>query len=174
MNRRQFLALAATTAVAGCGENAPGRGTPPQAPLPPVTLSAVDTTVENPEVSLRFVYNWAVQSEIPLDSTTRPNPGNKWLVLRADVTNRGESSQNLSADQYVIRTAEGAYSFTLTLTDWALVSKQAAPGETVTGWLVFQIPSPVTEATLAVTESAADDHAITFSQDTTLDAAIPE
>lgn len=175
MNRREYLALSATVAVAGCGQQTQDRGQPPTPPpLPEVTLTATDTEPENPEVSLDFVYNSRSQVRIPADEPLSADGGMKWLVVRADVTNRGDSTRDLQANQYIISTEGDTYQFKFTLADWELTTKQAAPGETVTGWLAFQIPGLATEATLTVKDSLADEFAISFSHDSSLDAAIPE
>jgi hypothetical protein len=175
MNRRQYLALSATVAVAGCGKQIQDRGQPPTPPpLPEVTLTATDTEPENPEVALKVVYNSRSQMRIPVDEPLSADSGMKWLVVRADVTNQTDKTRDLQANQYVVLTEGNTYQFKLTLADWELTTKQAAPGETVTGWLAFQIPGLATEATLTVKESLADNYAILFSHDSSLDAAIPE
>ena len=98
----------------------------------------------------------------------------KWLILRANVTNRGKKIRNLEGNQYVVLTDTGAYQFDVTLAEWELAGKKAAPGETVTGWLVFRIPSSVRNATLSVKDSLADDYAVSFSHDNGLDVGIPK
>ena len=174
MRRRHFLAASAVAVFAGCSQPTPQRGSPPTPPaLPQVTLSAAETSPEKPNASLAVAYNSRVQLRVPTTPPTSADAGRKWLVLRMDVTNRGERSRDLDANQYVITTDTSEYEFTPTLADWELTTKRATPGETVTGWVAFHVPASLTEATLSVKAKYADDYAISFTQDRTLNAKIP-
>jgi len=161
MRRRQFLVVAGV-ATAGClsdqSTDAP----------PAVSLDAEDHSDPTPDVSLEVVYNAGVTSELPTDPPTIADDGWKWLLVRMDVTNLGDTPRELSEYQYRVTTDDGEFGHVVTKTQWTLAGKRAAPSETASGWVVFHIPESASAATLSVRENTRLAYDVAFNQDSTL------
>jgi len=97
-----------------------------------------------------------------------------WLAVRMDVKNQGNSERNLERKQYVVEAAGETHEFVHMDMEYKLSEKVAAPGETVTGWVFFHVPTNSTEVTLtAVQDHLAEPFTVTFTHDSSLDATLP-
>ena len=171
MNRRQYLSLIGAAAIAGCAtESDPGTWT--GEPNPPVTLAARDATAQPADVSLELTYNSYAGPELPTDPATLADDGYKWLIVRCDVTNVGDTQRDLTMYQYLVESNGEQYETVQTKESWSLAEQSAGPGGTVTGWLVFQIPQETTEATLFVRGETQTTFEIRFKRDRSLTAEI--
>ena len=166
MRRRQFLA-AAGVITSGC------LTTGPSDDIPEVSVAAEDATVANPDVSLSVAYNSTVDTELPTDPTTLAEDGHKWLLIRMDVTNRMGISRELTSYQYTVDEIGERDGPVRTKEPWSLLGKNAQPGETVTGWVVFHPPRSLTDATLSARGYSQTKFAVTFTHDDTLNADPP-
>jgi hypothetical protein len=165
MRRRQYL-VALGIVTSGClGSSAEDSPTD-------VSLSAEDSNPAVPDVSLNVSYNNTVDTEIPTEPTTVAEDGQKWLLVRMDVTNTGTDARDLNAYQYRVVTDADQYEQVITKESWELRGKEATPDETVSGWVVFHIPESVTDATLTV-GGGQRNYAVAFTHDTSLDADPP-
>lgn len=166
MRRRQFLA-AAGVITSGCLTTGPGDN------IPEVSVAAEDATVANPDVSLSVAYNSTVDTELPTDPTTLAEDEHKWLLIRMDVTNRTGASRELTIYQYTVDEIDERDGPVRIEKSWSLLGKNAQPGETATGWVVFHPPMSLTDATLSARSYSQTQFAITFTHDTSLDADPP-
>ena len=175
MNRRQYLGLLGAAAIAGCStESGTPVGTEPGEATRPVSLSADGVTAQTPDVSLDIAFNSHVQTRLPTDPQTIADDGHKWLIVRCDVTNVGDAQRDLTIYQYLIESGGEQYEIVQTKEPWSLAEKTAGPGDTVTGWLVFQIPKSETEATLVVRDQIQTSFEIRFERNGSLSSTIPD
>jgi len=188
MDRRQFLAAAASVAgvsLAGCAGGSADTPTadstpPPTESPPPVDLEAVDTSADNPDVSLTIAYNATVTDHIPTSSPTLAEAGSKWLAVRMRVVNTGDTARELTGYQYVVAAGGETHEPVATRTEWSLfraddVSGPAVgPDDSVTGWVIFSVPDSTTNATLRIREDTRESYAVTFEPDGALSATLPD
>jgi hypothetical protein len=138
----------------------------------PVALSATDVQSESPRASLDVAYGATVATEIPTEPPTIANDGTKWLFVRMEVANTGDSTYEMTGGIFVIRARGDEHFLVSTKQDWELRGRTIQPGETTTGWLVFQLPSDVDEATLTLYEET-EQHTVMFTQDSSLATTLP-
>jgi len=166
MRRRQYLVALGIVASGCLGSSAEDGPTD-------VSLSAEDSNPANPDVSLDVSYNSTVDTEIPTEPTTVAEDGQKWLLVRMDVTNTGPDARELNAYQYRVAADADQYEQVITKESWELRGKEVALDETVSGWVVFHIPESVTDATLTADSGDQRNYAVAFTHDTSLDADPP-
>ncbi|ELZ05380.1 DUF4352 domain-containing protein [Natrialba aegyptia] len=182
MNRRHYLALMVPL-LAGCNSTAttdpdpdpdsdPGAGS--GGDVPGVTLDSEDLEAEDADVSLEIAYNARVSTELgPGEHSTIAEDGNKWVIVRMDVTNTGDAERELLAHQYILESGGETYEI-VAFDEHYLRGKTAGSGETVTGWVAFHVPVETETATLTANQDAiAEQIDVEFTRNTSLSAAFP-
>jgi len=195
MQHRHTVAVVAMIALAGCSgattpateptttptatTTLPGTATPTATTTPPpspVSVATINTTADTPDVSLSVRYNATTQWQLPTDPPTLADSGQKWLVVRMDITNTGSEQRAVTGYQYIAEAGADRYEPVASTEDWALAQADGqstatiGPGETVTRWLVFQVPTDTTDATLQVRENTQQTFAVRFAHDPSLTA----
>lgn len=184
MNRRTYLTATGATllgAFAGCTSD--GTTTTSTAPettptdatttaAPSMTVSAEDSQVESPDVELEIAYATRTQQRLPTEPVTLAEDGHTWLLVRMDITNRGEQSRDLRMFQYVLEAGDRTYEPIMTDEPWAVAQQSVAPGETVTGWVPFHPLTSLREGVLKVRENTQLAFDASFTHDAGLDAQV--
>ncbi|SEW10279.1 DUF4352 domain-containing protein [Natrinema salifodinae] len=172
MNRRHYLAMAVPL-LAGCSSAASETDPDPDT-VADVALESEDLRAEDADVSLEIAYSARIDRELsPGDQATLADDGEKWLIVRMDVTNTGDVKRDLEVAQYVVTAAGETYEV-VHFDEHFLRGMAPGAGETVTGWVAFSIPEDMTEATLTAAQDLQDRLDVTFTRDTSLSAAFPD
>jgi len=168
--RRRVLAGTATgiAALAGCsGGSGPSD----------MTLKGIDHNTDwEVDVSLAVTFNEVTREEIqPGDTTIVAEDYYKFVLVRMDVTNTGENTRELRAHQYVVAGAGFQRKNVTEFDEHYLAGLTARPGETVTGWIAFQVRMNTGEGLLTVLQDRLTEGIdVTFTRDTSLDVSFPD
>lgn len=134
-------------------------------PLTPITLSVSDATATAPDASLRVKYGATTATLLPTDPPTLAEEDRRWVAVHMSVTNRGTEPYNAIASQYVLRADGIQYEYVQVNESWALnygSDTTIAPNGTRSGWVIFHVPSDVTDATLTVRNATRQTYRVTF------------
>jgi len=178
MNRTiPVIAVVTILLLAGClsASNSSTMPTPDQVTTPtpsPVVLGAENVSAEPADVELRVAYHSRSKTSLPTTPRTLAEEGQKWLAVNMAVTNRGNESRELTSHQYIIQTDSDRYEFVYTDSEWALEETRVAPGETVTGWVIFHVPENVTEGTITIRNNTRRSFTINFTRNQSLNEPI--
>lgn len=183
MKRRRYLFFTAPilSTISGCfavddssGTGGVGGGSTTKKELNPVNVSADEVESAEPYASLHIAYAATVSSEIPSDPPTLAEERMKWLFVKMRVTNTGSSEHEFTGGPFIIRAKSEVYGIVSTREGWELRGRSIEPDATETGWIVFQIPSGVTEATLTIRDDISRNYSIRFVREASLDTTVPE
>lgn len=175
MNRRTFLMVASVSmaSVSGClSDNGPSHDSSKE--LEPVTLLAEDSTFDSPHASLNVVYASAVAKEIPTDPPTIADEGMKWLFVKMGITNTGDEDYNITGGPFVVEIEENIYGIVSGKQEWEVRGRTIEPNETISGWIVYQIPRSATSGTLIIREDISRKYSVIFQRDTSMKTTLPE
>lgn len=151
-----------------------------QTEIADVTVGSDDHTLENGLLSITIRYITNTVSEIdPPDSTARSAAsGQKFLVVRAEVTVESELTENIDVYGSVVGLeADGIIYDGRSIRNLPGLTQTVTPGTTYDAWIQYEIPEDVTEATLVATNPRNwFDYSVelTFEQDDSLSATLPE
>lgn len=168
--RRTFVTIAtiALLTLAGCA-GSPAPATTDTAP--PIDLSASNSTATQPDQSAKVAYNADTTETLPTDPPTQAEDGYRWVVVNMRVTNTGETAREVTAHQYVLRGEDDVYGYVQVDEPWALgygPDAGIAPGESRTGWVVFHVPTDVSDAELTTRTDTSRSYAVGFIPDPSL------
>lgn len=182
MNRRRVL-TGYTTALlfglAGCTSDSAleTTTTPPPADetttLPAIDLSTTDATPESSDVQLEVRWRARVQRVLQSADSggvpTHAEDGRKWLVVQLAATNTGGQAWDATPVPFVVDVGAERFEFVSTDDDQYFGGRKLASGESLSGYLVFQIPLAASTATLTVDQDlVADALAVVFEHDASL------
>lgn len=167
MNRRECLALLGVgvpMSIAGCASDNPNENddapdgddsTPTETRVTQVSVTDENYARENTINSISMRYNMDTRAEIqPPGSPARsPDPGNKFIVLHADIT--VESRRDGEIDMYgsaFVMQADGIVYDERSIRNLPEITQTVVPETTYEAWSSFEVPEDTTEATLRATD----------------------
>lgn len=136
-----------------------GGGAAPGADVSNVTVSAGDTSPQDPSTSLQVEWNSRAQSAVDPDpddvSIYNPNDGEKFVVVRMRVTNTGDESLELTPRLFRLASGGVEYEYqALFGSGNSLSGVTVNPGGSHSAWTAFSVPEEMTEAQLIVNQEA--------------------
>jgi len=143
-------------ALAGSADSGP---TGPGSDVSNVSMVAADASPPDATHSLDVVWNARAQSEVDPDpsdfSAYNANEGEKFLVVRMEITNSGDTDVELTQRLFKAE-ADGVRYDTQSLfgSGNSISDVTLSPGATYSGWVAFSIPSGTTDAELTVSQEA--------------------
>jgi len=187
MDRREYLSLlggGTAITVAGCSSEDNGNGDNPSTTTTEETdtpaVPSVSVTSEGLQIDdsvHTITVRYATNTLPPNSSTLSPGTGQKFLVLHGEVTVESESDSTL--DFYAVWgiEADGVIYEGRVIPNLPTFTKTVNPPATFEGWLAYEIPEDVTEATLTTVD--ADLYydltpSVLFEPDDSLSATIPQ
>lgn len=140
-----------------------------------VSVSHEDLEREAPDHELHVTYNTRAQDSVNPDpddgSHYSSGSGQKYLVIRMELENRGSSDVELSQDLFRFETGGVVHDYQSLLGSGnSLQGTTLEPGSTYNSWVVFSIADDVEEGTLRATDEPLYDETatITFEKDSSM------
>jgi hypothetical protein len=151
--------LGVAIAVSGGGSSQPGSD------VEDISVSAVDASPDAPTTSLEVVWNSRAQSSVDPDpddlSSYSSNEGQKFVVLRAEITNMGEESLELTPQMFRLRSSNVEYEYqALFGSGNSFSGVELNPEGSHSAWIAFSVPEGTTTAELFVDQSAFFDQTV--------------
>lgn len=171
MQYKHTVLILALVALAGCS----GLTNTPTEATDPLTIDAVDTTPDNPDVSLSVEYNAVVTDTIATEPPTSAEDGHAWLAAHVHVTNAGSGPWDVASYPFSVAVSNNPQTPTSVGESWAIGDGDTTlgPGETVDGWLIYHIPADAESVTLEVTEPTQQTFAIDYNYNSSIGTALP-
>lgn len=153
-------------AVAGVGTLAfsasPSDGdtaTGPGSGVTDVSVTAQSMSPADAATQLSVTWNSRAQSAVDSDSSDltnhQPNDGEKFVVVRMQVTNTGTSDLELTPRLFQLRADGVVYEYQVLFgSGHGLAGVTLTPGAGYSGWTVFSVPNGTTEGSLIVNQDA--------------------
>lgn len=140
-----------------------------------VSLTAEDSSPSDASTSLQVVWNARAQSAVdpnPDDmSTYSSNEGEKFVVVRMEITNTGNEQLELTPRIFQLEANGVIYNHqSLFGSGNSFYDVSLNPDATYSAWVAFSVPEDATEAQLTVNQEAYYEKniSVSFSEDTEL------
>jgi hypothetical protein len=164
------VALLAVVAVVVVGPTILGTGGDVQE----TTFDVSAASSSGDAATLRVAWNAGATTELRPgdDSVYRPRPGQRFVLVRMNVTNAGSGTVGLRQRGFLLR-ANGTTRGHQPLSNASGFDPAVlAPGESTTVWTVFSVDESTTTATLVASEAVYGDAAVRFDRDANLSVAV--
>ncbi|TKX40736.1 MULTISPECIES: DUF4352 domain-containing protein [unclassified Halorubrum] len=170
-----FAIIAAVAVLLVVALSGGGGGSIPGADVSNVSVSAQDASPPDASQSLEIRWNSRAQSAVDLDaedlSTYRSNDGEKFVVVRMEITNTGDNQIELTPRLLRLESNGVVYDYQgLFGSGNSLSSVSLNPGASYSGLTVFSVPEDTSSAQLQVNQEAYFDQnvSVSFTEDTDL------
>lgn len=149
-----------------------GTATGPGHDVANVSLSAQSVSPADATAHLSVRWNSRAQSAVDPDSSDltnyQPNDGNKFVVVRMNITNTGSRNLELTPRLVHLQSNGVVYESQILFgSGQGLSGVTLAPGGSYTGWTVFSVPNGTAEGSLVVNQDAyiSRNVAVEFTRD---------